>query len=70
MLKMEAADVNKDVDRVLRLIEKKRESVLVLKDGRPHCMMLPVGSVEGEAAVVPAAGTKKARKGSGQAPLG
>jgi hypothetical protein len=35
---MEAVDVNKDVDKVLRLIEKKRESVLVLKDGRPHCM--------------------------------
>jgi hypothetical protein len=67
---MEAVDVNKDVDKVLRLIEKKRESVLVLKDGRPHCMMLPVGSVEGEAAVIPAARAKRARKGSGQAPLG
>lgn len=38
---MEAAEVNKDVDGVLRLVERNRESILVVKDGQRQCMILP-----------------------------
>jgi hypothetical protein len=38
---MEAAEVVRNVDGVLRLTEKNRESILVLKDGRPHCRIEP-----------------------------
>lgn len=52
---MEAVDVSKDVDKVLRYIEKNRRPILVMKDGKKHCMMLPVER------------TKKVRGESGQA---
>jgi PHD/YefM family antitoxin component YafN of YafNO toxin-antitoxin module len=58
MRTMEAVDVSKNVDEVLRYIEKNRKPILVLKDGKKHCMMLP------------AARAKKVRTDSGQAPVG
>jgi hypothetical protein len=67
---MEAVDVSKDVDKVLRYIEKNRKPILVLKDGKTHCMMLPVGRVKKGAAGVAATRTKNARGDSGQAPVG
>ena len=41
MRTMEAVDVSKHVAEVLRYIEKNRKPILVLKDGKKHCMMLP-----------------------------
>jgi hypothetical protein len=67
---MEAADVNKDVDKVLRYIEKNRKPVLVLKNGKKHCMMLPMGRVREDATGVTAARPSKVRRDSGQAPVG
>jgi len=46
MRTMEAVEVNRDVDGVLRYIERNRESILVLKDGRKQCMVLPTSCVE------------------------
>lgn len=46
MRTMEAVEVNRDVDGVLRYIERNRESILVLKDGRKQCMILPMSRVE------------------------
>jgi hypothetical protein len=70
MRTMEAVDVNRDVDKVLRYIEKNRRPILVLKNGKKHCMMLPVGRVREDATDVVATGTKKVRRDSGQAPVG
>jgi PHD/YefM family antitoxin component YafN of YafNO toxin-antitoxin module len=49
MRAMEAVNVNKDVDKVLRYIEKNRKPVLVLKNGKKHCMLLPAERVEEDA---------------------
>jgi PHD/YefM family antitoxin component YafN of YafNO toxin-antitoxin module len=70
MRTMEAVDVNKDVDKVLRYIEKNRKPILVLKNGKKNCMMLPVGRVRQDATSVAATRTKKVRRDSGQAPVG
>ncbi len=43
---MEAVDVSNAVDEVLRYLAKNREPILVLKDGLPHCRMLPPNRVE------------------------
>jgi PHD/YefM family antitoxin component YafN of YafNO toxin-antitoxin module len=66
----EAVDVNKDVDKVLRYVEKNRKPILVLKNGKKHCMMLPVGRVKEDAAGVAATQPKRARRDSGQAAVG
>ena len=58
MRTMEAVDVSKNVDEVLRYIEKNRKPILVLKNGKKHCMMLPVVR------------TTKVRTDSGHAPVG
>jgi methyl coenzyme M reductase beta subunit len=42
---MEAVEISRDVDKVLRYIEKNRESILVLRDGRKLCMMVPASRV-------------------------
>jgi methyl coenzyme M reductase beta subunit len=68
MRTMEAVDVNKDVDKVLRYVENNRESILVLKNGRKHCMILPAGRVKKGAANVATTRTKKVSRDSGQAP--
>ena len=62
MWTMEAVDVSKHVDEVLRYIEKNRKPILVLKDGKKHCMMLPVERVKEGVADVVATRTKKVRK--------
>jgi hypothetical protein len=67
MRTMEAVDVNKDVDKVLRYIVKNRKPVLVLKNGKEHCMMLPVGRVKKDTEGVGARSSKKVRRDSGQA---
>jgi hypothetical protein len=45
---METVAVDKDVDKVLRAVARNRESVLVLKDGKPHCMIHPTNRIEEE----------------------
>jgi len=56
---MEAVDVSKNVDEVLRYIEKNRKPVLVLKHGKKHCMMLPAERGKEDAAGIAATRTKK-----------
>jgi hypothetical protein len=58
MRTMEVVDISKNVDEVLRYIEKNRKPILMLKNGKKQCMMLPVER------------TKKVRRDSGQAPVG
>ena len=43
---MEAVEVNQDGDGVLRLVERNRESILVMKDGQRQCMILPLHRIE------------------------
>jgi PHD/YefM family antitoxin component YafN of YafNO toxin-antitoxin module len=59
MRTMEAVDVSKNVDEVLRYIEKNRKPILVLKNGKKHCMMLPVERVKEDVAGIAATRTKK-----------
>jgi hypothetical protein len=70
MRTMEAVDVNKDVDGILRYVENNREPILVLKNGKKHCMMLPVCRGKEDTAGAAATRSKKVRRDSGQAPVG
>jgi len=45
MRTMEATQAAKNVDGVLRLVEKNRESILFLRDGRPYCKMEPISRI-------------------------
>jgi|GEM_PF-5742471 len=46
MRAMRAVEFAAKRNNVIRFVQKNRQPVLILKDGTPHCMLLPVGKVE------------------------
>jgi hypothetical protein len=46
MIEMEAVDVQRNLHRILRMIERRRVKIFVTRDGQPTCWMLPPSDSE------------------------